>query len=78
MYFILIDKIISDLKVALGKPENVRKRVLGSGSCSALIKLLPGNEDLLVSQDTWNNYQSMLRIIKRYSFNYHFIDGTVG
>ncbi|XP_019349178.2 putative phospholipase B-like 2 [Alligator mississippiensis] len=55
---------LEDLESALNKTTSAR--VLGSGSCSALIKLLPGNKDLFVSHDTWNSYQSMLRIIKRY------------
>ncbi|XP_072839771.2 putative phospholipase B-like 2 [Pogona vitticeps] len=56
---------LEDLESAFNKSGN--HRVLGSGSCSALIKLLPGNQDLLVSHDTWNGYQSMLRILKRYT-----------
>ncbi|XP_054852634.1 putative phospholipase B-like 2 [Eublepharis macularius] len=56
---------LEDLEAAFNKSDS--QRVLGSGSCSALIKLLPGNQDLLVSHDTWNNYQSMLRIIKKYT-----------
>ncbi|XP_036382815.1 putative phospholipase B-like 2 [Megalops cyprinoides] len=59
---------LEDLESALNK--TTQSRTLGSGSCSALIKLLPGNKELLVSHDTWNNYQSMLRIIKKYSFAY--------
>ncbi|CAM4657905.1 unnamed protein product [Lepidochelys olivacea] len=55
---------LEDLESALNRTE--RKHTLGSGSCSALIKLLPGNQELLVSHDTWNTYQSMLRIIKKY------------
>ncbi|MBN3300033.1 PLBL2 phospholipase, partial [Amia calva] len=57
---------LEDLELALNK--TAQSRTLGSGSCSALIKLLPGNKELLVSHDTWNNYQSMLRIMKKYSF----------
>ncbi|XP_061842417.1 putative phospholipase B-like 2 [Nerophis lumbriciformis] len=57
---------MEDLESALNKSSLTRP--LGSGSCSALIKLLPNNKDLLVSHDTWNTYQSMLRIIKKYSF----------
>ncbi|XP_077600710.1 putative phospholipase B-like 2 [Stigmatopora nigra] len=57
---------LEDLESALNKSS--RTRPLGSGSCSALIKLLPNNKDLLVSHDTWNTYQSMLRIIKKYTF----------
>lgn len=57
---------IEDLEEALNKSSKTQP--LGSGSCSALIKLLPGNKDLLVSHDTWNNYQSMLRIMKKYNF----------
>ncbi|MBN3321235.1 PLBL2 phospholipase, partial [Atractosteus spatula] len=57
---------LEDLEAALNKSS--LSRTLGSGSCSALIKLLPGNRELLVSHVTWNNYQSMLRIMKKYSF----------
>ncbi|KAM3610637.1 uncharacterized protein V6R79_006785 [Siganus canaliculatus] len=57
---------LEDLESALNKSSQIRP--LGSGSCSALIKLLPNNKDLLVSHDTWNTYQSMLRIIKKYTF----------
>ncbi|XP_077456899.1 putative phospholipase B-like 2 [Stigmatopora argus] len=57
---------LEDLESSLNKSS--RTRPLGSGSCSALIKLLPNNKDLLVSHDTWNTYQSMLRIIKKYTF----------
>lgn len=57
---------LEDLESALNKSSKTHP--LGSGSCSALIKLLPNNKDLLVSHDTWNNYQSMLRIMKKYIF----------
>lgn len=57
---------LEDLESALNKSSLTRP--LGSGSCSALIKMLPNNKDLLVSHDTWGTYQSMLRIIKKYSF----------
>ncbi|XP_006877031.1 PREDICTED: putative phospholipase B-like 2 [Chrysochloris asiatica] len=60
---------LEDLEPALNKSKT--KRALGSGSCSALIKLLPGQRDLLVAHNTWNSYQNMLRIIKKYSFQFH-------
>ncbi|KAK2850385.1 hypothetical protein Q7C36_009168 [Tachysurus vachellii] len=59
---------LEDLEAALNKSS--QSRTVGSGSCSALIKLLPGNKELLVSHDTWNNYQSMLRIMKKYIFSF--------
>nr|XP_012324444.2 putative phospholipase B-like 2 [Aotus nancymaae] len=55
---------LEDLELALNKTKI--KSSLGSGSCSALIKLLPGQRDLLVAHNTWNNYQHMLRVIKKY------------
>ena len=64
---------LEDLEQALGKKD--AKRVRGSGSCSALIKLLPGNKDLYVSHDTWNTYQSMLRVLKKYNFSYQMKQG---
>jgi len=45
-----------------GEPGKMR----GVGHCSALVRLLPNNTDLYVSHDTWNTYQSMLRILKKY------------
>ena len=57
---------LEDLESALNKSSQTRP--LGSGSCSALIKLLPNNKELLVSHDTWNTYQAMLRIMKKYTF----------
>ena len=50
-------------------------RVLGSGSCSALIKLLAGNHELFVSHDTWSSYETMLRVEKKYVLNYHLGPG---
>ena len=38
------------------------------------MKLLEGNKDLYVSHDTWNSYQSMLRVLKKYSLGLHFTD----
>ncbi|KAM7019025.1 putative phospholipase B-like 2 [Tautogolabrus adspersus] len=57
---------LEDLESALNKSSQTRP--LGSGSCSALIKLLPNTKELLVSHDTWNMYQAMLRIMKKYIF----------
>lgn len=49
-------------------PSAFRRRLIGSGSCSSLIKVLPRNEDIYFAHDTWNSYSSMLRIQKKYSF----------
>ena len=62
---------LEDLEPALGAPTDTRRRITGGGSCSALVKLLPGMSDLLVSHDMWGNYQAMLRIFKLYNFTLH-------
>ncbi|XP_022373191.1 putative phospholipase B-like 2 isoform X2 [Enhydra lutris kenyoni] len=59
---------LGDLEPALNKTKT--KHVMGSGSCSALIKLLPGQTDLLIAHNTWSSYQNMLRIIKKYWFQF--------
>ena len=46
--------------------EKDTRHVFGSGHCSALIKLLPGNKDLYISHATWWTYSSMLRVFKLY------------
>ncbi|XP_029839868.2 putative phospholipase B-like 2 [Ixodes scapularis] len=41
-------------------------------TCSALIKVVGENEDILVGHNTWFVYRSMLRIEKRYAFPWHY------
>uniref|UniRef100_A0A8C6RSF5 Phospholipase B-like n=2 Tax=Nannospalax galili TaxID=1026970 RepID=A0A8C6RSF5_NANGA len=62
---------LEDLELVLNKTKT--KSSLGSGSCSALIKLLPGQRDLLVAHNTWTSYQNMLRVIKKYQLQ--FLEG---
>jgi len=61
---------LEDLEQALGDSE-VPAKVKGQGHCSALVRLLPDGSDLLVSHDTWNSYQSMLRLLKKYTLPFH-------
>ena len=67
---------LEDLEPALGK--KTLRRAQGEGHCSALIKLLPNNADLMVSQVTWNDFNSMLRIFKLYDFGFHKMDNNGG
>ena len=68
---------LEDLEAALGGGNF--SHVTGSGSCSALVKLLPHNQELYVSHDNWGDYNAMLRIFKRYHLNYMSskLDGEV-
>lgn len=42
-----------------------------TGHCSALVKVLPGLTDLYVAQDTWTEFSHLLRMLKKYTFNFH-------
>ncbi|OWF46224.1 putative phospholipase B-like 2 [Mizuhopecten yessoensis] len=75
MYFMQISGDLEDLEGALHKPT--KSHVLGSGSCSALVKLLPGAKDLFVSHDTWSSYMSMLRVLKKYDLPFHDSQGKI-
>jgi len=59
---------LSDLESALN-PNPKRKLQMRDGHCSALIKLI-GTKDIYASHVTWNSYQSMIRLIKKYYFPY--------
>jgi len=61
---------LEDLESAFGDKDQLSSVVMGNGHCSALIRTLPGNSDLLVSHDTWNTYQTMIRLIKKYTLPY--------
>jgi hypothetical protein len=70
---------LEDLEQVFDQKEEFNKtRIFGSGSCSALIKLLPNNEDLYMAHDTWNTYQSMIRMLKKYNLSYHWTTGPQG
>nr|XP_058973240.1 putative phospholipase B-like 2 [Pocillopora verrucosa] len=60
---------LDGLEQALGR--KTLSKSFGTGSCSALVKLLPGNKDLLISHDTWGSYNSMLRLFKSYNFPFN-------
>jgi hypothetical protein len=69
---------IADL-VALFDPKHAPVKdfqALTMMSCSALIKLLPFNSDLVSGHTTWRPYWGMLRIFKHYSYSLH-IGSTV-
>eukprot|EP00092_Neocalanus_flemingeri_P009860 GFUD01010629.1.p1 GENE.GFUD01010629.1~~GFUD01010629.1.p1 ORF type:complete len:562 (-),score=106.79 GFUD01010629.1:392-2077(-) len=57
---------LEDLESVFATKDQEPAKVRGVGHCSALVRLLPNNTDLYVSHDTWNSYQSMLRILKKY------------
>lgn len=71
LYLIDIFGDVEDLEVILQSTNMKGKRILGSGSCSALIKVLPGNEDIFASQVSWNDLVSMIRIQKHYNLGVH-------
>ena len=64
---------MEDISETLGNPNH--QRVLGSGRCSALVKLLPENKDVFIAQDTWNGYESMLRVLKKYDLAFTTLPG---
>lgn len=45
-----------------------KRDMVNSGHCSALIKVLPGFENIFASHSSWYTYSSMLRIYKHYAF----------
>ncbi|XP_065197312.1 putative phospholipase B-like 2 [Sycon ciliatum] len=58
-----IDTLESALK------RKVRASVLGSGSCSAIVKIIGDYEDVLFTHDTWTHFYTMLRVYKRYELH---------
>lgn len=61
---------LDDLAAVFGSNKSNSTRVKGSGSCSAIVKLLPDNSDLLIGHNTWTSYVNMLRIFKLYDFKF--------
>uniref|UniRef100_A0A7S0YAD9 Phospholipase B-like n=1 Tax=Polytomella parva TaxID=51329 RepID=A0A7S0YAD9_9CHLO len=47
---------------------DIRRLISRGGHCSALIKVTPDLEDILIGHSTWGAYATMLRIYKHYDF----------
>ncbi|KAG7460046.1 hypothetical protein MATL_G00217170 [Megalops atlanticus] len=61
----LIPALVPDANPNSGKPSF---KMPGMGHCSALIKMLPGFENLLLAHSSWYTYAATLRIYKHWDF----------
>ncbi|VDK20189.1 unnamed protein product [Taenia asiatica] len=65
---------MGDISAALGLYEvleegpNGKHYFTNRPSCSALVKLTPDHKDIFISHDTWQNYETMLKVMKYYDF----------
>ncbi|EFJ48982.1 hypothetical protein VOLCADRAFT_90360 [Volvox carteri f. nagariensis] len=59
-------------------PGQVRARIAMRGRCTALVKVTPGLDDLLLGHVTWWSYLSMLRIYKHYNLGLTQLSGPSG
>ncbi|GIL87628.1 hypothetical protein Vretimale_14663 [Volvox reticuliferus] len=59
-------------------PGQVRARIAMRGRCTALVKVTPGLDDLLMGHVTWWSYASMLRIYKHYNLRLNQLTGVGG
>ncbi|VDD81144.1 unnamed protein product [Mesocestoides corti] len=50
-----------------GGPDG-RRYFLNRPSCSALVKLTPDRKDVFISHSTWQDYKTMLKVMKYYEF----------
>jgi hypothetical protein len=53
---------------------NALASIIKGDHCSALIKVLPGNTDVLFSHVTWTSYATMIRIWKSYTLPFQVND----
>lgn len=63
MLFLNADGDLEELVPMLGRP-----RLPHRDRCSALIKLLPDNSEILMGHTTWDHYSMMVRSLKTYDF----------
>ena len=64
-----LDGDMEDLEAVYGdEPMTQDSLAFKASHCSALIKLIDNNKDILMAQDTWSTFNSMTRIMKRYEF----------
>ncbi|XP_075736787.1 putative phospholipase B-like 2 isoform X4 [Rhipicephalus microplus] len=66
-----VDDIEARLRPVTTSGVNVDEPMAGRRADSALVKLLPGNKDLLLSHVSGGPYAGMTKILKKYSLNLH-------
>ncbi|KXZ46084.1 hypothetical protein GPECTOR_47g360 [Gonium pectorale] len=59
-------------------PGQVRSRIAKTGRCSALVKVTPSLDDILIGHVTWWGYASMLRVYKHYDLRLAGLAGLRG
>ncbi|RWS09729.1 putative phospholipase B-like 2 isoform X1 [Dinothrombium tinctorium] len=60
---------LSDFEVMLNRSK--LSNIWSRDACSALIKLIAKKRELYVGHNSWVHYNYMLRILKKYEFNFH-------
>ncbi|XP_069463343.1 phospholipase-B 81-like [Ambystoma mexicanum] len=58
--------------------EDARRYQWQMGHCSALIKVLPGYENILFAHSSWFTYAATLRVYKHWDFNLNDPDTNIG
>ena len=67
LYIMQLNGDLGDLEAALNMKKEFRVR---RGGCSAFVKIVGDNQDLIGSHNTWTTYQSMLRVIKLHDLKF--------
>ncbi|KAM3172655.1 hypothetical protein ACTXT7_014093 [Hymenolepis weldensis] len=68
---------LGEITAALGVYDDLKDGSNGKhyfsnrASCSALVKLFPFQKDIFISHNTWQGYESMLKVMKYYEFDWH-------
>lgn len=67
LIFLNIYTEVDDIDSILKREEHLEPPM---ERCSALVKVIPGETDVFVGHNTWSWPKTMLRIVKRYVFNF--------
>ncbi|VDN99955.1 unnamed protein product [Rodentolepis nana] len=77
IYLLQLNADIGEITEALGvyddlkEGPNGKSYFLSRASCSALVKIFPEQKDIFISHNTWQGYESMLKVMKYYEFDWH-------
>uniref|UniRef100_A0A7E4VT70 Phospholipase B-like n=1 Tax=Panagrellus redivivus TaxID=6233 RepID=A0A7E4VT70_PANRE len=69
VYMINLNGEFIDLEKKFNKTKDPEMAMEGD-KCSGLVKVTPGNADILISQVTMSGFQNLLRVLKLYKFGY--------